>query len=384
MTKNKVTKSCVAEGVVVSTSPERGDYRTDAFHSDNEAVQNAYDDMVCRSDLPRTLILDAPDRPFAFDGPLDIWQSSCRITSTGGTTIVPADGYTGALIQSGMRPETEPGEDNLISNVVIDHLWINGHNQALGVKLKDIQLSTIHNLHIRQTDGPGLWLSNSCIENMFSELVLSDECGNEEYPALLIEPESATQRPGVGNGNGNLTVNSTYFSGIMIHFPTRNALRISAGPMQPKDCGGHRKIQFNGCFFHAHARCKKPLVTIADAFQLTFIGTQMLAWNEGGTVMQLGTGENDCMPVGGVLISHCVFGSKRDSETVGIRAVNVSTDRPCLSIFGNAFGSKNSLHNAVDWGEQEGKQASWAANTLHLTGEPFLGVPPRNADISPF
>ena len=59
-------------------------------------------------------------------------------------------------------------------------------------------------------------------------------------------------------------------------------------------------------------------------------------------------------------------------------------DRPCLSLFGNAFGSKNSLHNAVDWGEQEGKQASWAANTLHLTGEPFLGVPPRNADIVPF
>lgn len=39
---------------------------------------------------------------------------------------------------------------------------------------------------------------------------------------------------------------------------------------------------------------------------------------------------------------------------------------------------------AVDWGPQEGKRASWAGNTLHLTGEPFLGVPPENADVSPF
>ncbi len=235
-------------GVVVSTRSDRGHFHCADFASDDQAVQHAYDSMIANPVLPRTLILDAPDRPFAFNGPLDIWQSSCRITSTGGPTIVPAKGYTGALIQSGMRPETEPGEDNLISNVVIDNIWINGYNQSLGIKLRDIQLSTINDLHIRKIDGPGLWLSDNCIENMFSELVLSDECGNDEYPALLIEPESCSCKPGIGNSNGNLTVNSTYFSGIMIHFPSRDALRIDAGPMSPEDCGGHRKIQFNGCF----------------------------------------------------------------------------------------------------------------------------------------
>lgn len=110
----------------------------------------------------------------------------------------------------------------------------------------------------------------------------------------------------------------------------------------------------------------------------------MLAWNDEGTVMQLGTGEDDRLPVSGVMISHCIFGSRRDSTTTGIRLVNVATDRPCLSLFGNAFGSRNALHHAVDWGEQEGKSASWSGNTMHLTGEPFLGVPPQNADISPF
>ena len=373
-----------ASGVVVSTRPDRGDFHADDFPSDDRAVQHAYDAMVGDPALPRTLILDAPDRPFAFAGPLDIWQSSCRVTSNGGPTLVPAEGYSGALIQSGMRGETEAGEDNLISNVVLDHIWIDGQNRAQGIKLRDLQLSTVHDLHVRRTDGPGLWLSDGCIENLFSNLVLSDECGSETAPALLIEPESATPRPGVGNEVGNLTVNSTHFSGIMIHFPTRDALRIGGGPMSREDCKGHRKIQFTGCFFHAHGRCEKPLVTVADAFQLTFIGTQMLAWKEGGAVLQLGTGGNDALPVGDILVSHCFFASKRNCTTTGIRLVNVATDRPCLSLFGNAFGSQNALHHAVDWGEQAGKRASWAGNTLHLTGEPFLGVPPENADVSPF
>ncbi len=45
----------------------------------------------------------------------------------------------------------------------------------------------------------------------------------------LIEPESATREPAISMSN--LTINSTYFSGIMIHFPANDCLRISAKPM---------------------------------------------------------------------------------------------------------------------------------------------------------
>lgn len=373
--------AAAAFGTVVSTRTGRGHFCVADFASDAAAVQYAYDAMVTRDDLPRTLVLDAPDRPFAFEAPLEIWQSHCRVTSTGGVTITPADGYTGPLIQSNKRPETEVGEDNVICNVTLDHLWLNGDNRSLGVQLRDLQLSTVHDLHVRRTDGPGLWISDGCIENQFASLVLSDECGSMEQPALLIEPESPSREPDIGVSN--LTVNSTYFSGIMIHFPTNDCLRISAKPMAPSTCKGHRKIQFNGCFFHCHPRQNKPVATIADAFQITFIGTQMLGWNEHSPVLQLGT-DDAHLPTGVTLISHCVFGSKPGNDAAGIRAVNVCTDGPCLSAFGNAFGSGNKLAHAVDWGSQQGKTASWAGNTMNVTAEPFLGTPPTSADIPPF
>ena len=43
-------------GVIVSTCEGRGEYHTADFPSDEAAVQQAYDDMISRDDLPRTLI----------------------------------------------------------------------------------------------------------------------------------------------------------------------------------------------------------------------------------------------------------------------------------------------------------------------------------------
>ena len=373
-------------GIVVSTCPGRGQYHTDGFASDVAAVQQAYDDMVTRPDLPRTLILDAPGRPFAFDGFLDIWQSSCRITSTGGTTIVPAADYKGPLIQSGLRKETVRGEDDLISNVVIDNLWLDGQGRAQGIKLRHLQLSTVRALHIRNTDGPGLWLSDFCIENLFSDLVLSDNCGNDQYPALLIEPESTLHPDGKGatDAIGNITVNSTRFAGTMIHFPANDALRTSAGPAPVGESRRQRKIQFSGCFFHGHGRQSKPLITLADAYQISFVGTQMLRWTDRGAVIQLGT-KDARWPTGITLISHCFFGGKPHSEVVGIRVENVITGAPCLAVFGNSFGGDTgTLGHAVDWGEQEGKTAAWAGNAVNTRGAPHVGRLPKNADVAPF
>ena len=373
-------------GVVVSTCPGRGPYNTDDFASDVAAVQQAYDDMVTRPDLPRTLILDAPGRPFAFNGFLDIWQSSCRITSTGGPTIVPSGDYKGPLVQSGLRRETERGEDDLIHNVVIDNLWLDGRGRAQGIKLRHLQLSTVHSLHIRNTDGPGLWLSDFCIENLFSDLVLSDNGGNDQYPALLIEPEGTLHPDGkdATDAIGNITVNSTRFAGTMIHFPANDALRISAGPAPVGESRRQRKIQFSGCFFHGHGRQTKPLVTLADAYQISFVGTQMLRWTDDGAVMQLGT-EDARWPTGITLVSHCFFGGKPRSDVVGIRVENAVTGTPCLAVFGNSFGGDAAtLAHAVDWGEQEGKTAAWAGNAVNTRGAPHVGTLPKNADIAPF
>lgn len=373
-------------GVVVSTDPGRGHYQTDDFVSDLAAVQHAYDAMVTDPHLPRTLMLDAPGRPFAFDGALDIWQSACRVTATGGTTIVPAGDYHGPLIQSGLRAESERGEDDLICNVVLDNLWLDGLGRAMGVKLRHLQLSTIRALHVRNTDGPGLWLSDFCIENLFADLVLSDNCGNDLYPALLIEPEGTCHPDGEGatDAVGNITVNSTRFAGTMIHFPTNEARRVSAGPAPVSVSRRHRKIQFDGCFFHSHERATRPLVTLADAYEIAFVGTQMLRWSDAGAVLQLGAPDAR-WPTGITMISHCNFSGKPGSDVVGIRAERVVTGAPCLAVFGNSFGSDDArLGHAVDWGEQPGKSAAWAANAVHTRGTAHVGVLPSDADVLPF
>jgi hypothetical protein len=370
-------------GTVVSTARSRGTFFAGDFDSDDQAVQHAYDRMIADPALPRTLILDAPGRPFAFAGALDLWQSHSRVTSTGGITITPAAGYAGPLITSARRDDTERGEDGLICDVTLDHLWLNGHNQSLGIKLKHIQLSTIHDLHVRNTNGPGLWLSDYCIENLFSNLVLSDECGNVEQPALLLEPESNEYLPGTPS-LGNITVNSTRFAGTMIHFPTNAALRIGLGPAQLEDTRRQRKIQFSGCFFHGHERMTGPLVTIAEAYELAFVGTQMLAWRDEGAVFQLGVPDAP-LPAGNTLISHCIFASKPGSDCSGIHTANVDTASPCLAAFGNSFGShRRPLAHAVDWGDQPGKSAAWAGNALNTTGAPHVGTLPVNADAPPF
>lgn len=370
-------------GVIVSTSKSRGHIRTADFPSDETAVQHAYDLAVSDSGFPRTLILDASEREFRFAGPLDIWQSHCRVTSTGGVTIIPADGYTGPLITSARRPETERGEDDLITDVVIDHIWLNGENRSLGIKLKHLQLSTIHNLHVRNTHGPGLWLSDFCIENLLTDIVLSDQCGSVEQPALLLEPEGTGPLPGMSD-IGNITVNSTRFAGIMIHFPTNACLRVGAGPAPVAISRRQRKIQFTGCYFHAHPRQTQPLVTLDDAYEIAFVGTQMLSWNDSGPVMQIGSSDAR-YPTGITLISHCIFGSKPDSDAVGIKVVNADTHGPCLSVFGNSFGSQDKrLAHAVDWGAQTGKTAAWAANAVFVRNEPHIGVLPTQADVLPF
>ncbi len=371
-------------GVVVSTQPGRGDFNVKDFDSDAQAIQRAYDAMVTTAGMPKTLVLDSSARPFKMDRPLDVWQSRCRVTGTGGLTLEPAEGYTGPLIQTTQRTETKTGEDGVITNLIMDNLWLNGRNRSLGVKLRNIQLSTIHHIHVRSTDGPGLWLSDGCIENLFSNLILSDRCGNRERPALLIETESESRPKHVGNGVGNMTVNSTHFSGVMIHWPVNQALRIACGPAPVEQSRRHRKIQFSGCYFHGHGRADKPVVTLADCFELAFVGTQMLAWRKDGAVMQLGE-EGARWPTGIVMISHCLFGSRPDSTTSGIRVVNVEENAPCLAVFGNSFGSTDArLGHAVDWGPQRNKLASWGANAVHVKGKPHIGEPPADADVTPF
>lgn len=377
--------SGLESGVMVSTHPERGNFRTSDFNSDVEAVQSAYDYMVTKPDMPRTLILDASARPFEFDGFLDIWQSKCRITSTGGATIVPKQGYKGPVIQSTIRDETEVGEDGLISDVIMDNIWIDGKEECVGIKLRHLQESTIHDIHVRSTDGPGLWISDCVIENMFSNIILSDNCGNDEYPAMLIEPENIeiTQEKKIGN----LSINSTQFSGVLIHFPTNDALRIS--------CGGHiqnmgrrqRKIQFVGCMFHGHSRQTKPLVSISEAQEISIVGTQMITGEKDGVVI-LQMGKDGGLPVGNTLISHCFFYNFGSKNAIGISVENVDEHAPFLAAFGNSFGIRNGetgwLKHAVNWGSQKNKMASWQGNLVGTNEEPHVGVMPSNADILPF
>ena len=371
-------------GTMVSTQPGRGNFNVKDFATDSEAVQHAYDAMVTTPGRPKTLLLDPSARPFQMDRPLDVWQSRCRVTSTGGLTLVPDQDYKGPLIQTSLRKETKTGEDGVICNLIMDNLWLNGCNRSLGIKLRNVQLSTIHSVHVRSTDGPGLWLSDGCIENLFSNLILSDRCGNKDQPALLIETESESRPKHIPDAIGNMTVNSTHFSGTMIHWPVNQALRIAGGPAPVSLSRRHRKIQFSGCYFHGHGGADKPVVTVSDAFELAFVGTQMLAWREDGCVMQLG--ERDARwPTGIVLISHCIFGSKPNSDTTGIRLVNVEENTPCLAVFGNSFGSHDArLGHAVDWGPQKNKQASWAANVVHVKKDPHIGELPANADVLPF
>lgn len=340
--------------------------------------------MIANPDLPRTLILDAPDRPLRFSGPLDVWQSHCRVCATGGVTIRPAKGYTGALISSALRDETEVGEDGLITNVVIDHIWLNGDNQSLGIKLKHIQLSTIHDIHVRDTDGPGLWLSNFCIESLFSNIVLSDRCGNDELPALLLRPESHETIPGKWD-QGNITANSVRFAGVMIHFADNACLEVGIGPADVTINRRQREIEFSGCFFHSHARRTRPVVTVEEAYAINFLGTQMMGWANTGAIMQLGS-KQARFPTGLVHISNCDFYSKPGSDCVGIVCENVEQDGvACMLAHGNTFGGFDArLKTAVDWGSQPGKCAAWGSNAIKVAGRPFIGVPPVDADILPF
>ena len=92
-------------GVVVSTQPGRGD-----FKSDGEAVQAAYDAMMTTLGMPKTLVLDSTSaRPFKMDRPLDVWQSRCRVTGTGGLTLEPADCFELAFVGTQMLAWREDG-----------------------------------------------------------------------------------------------------------------------------------------------------------------------------------------------------------------------------------------------------------------------------------
>jgi len=389
-----------ARGVItVSTDPERGDYVVDDGADDAAVVQRAYDDLVAdvAVDLPLdtpidppegtagTLVLDPTDRPFVFDAPLDIWQSRCRVTATGGPTIVPAEGYSGPLVTSGLRASTATGEDGVITDLALENLWLNGRGRAIGLKLNDIQLSTIGGLHVRNTGGPGLWIADGCIENLFSDVVLSDDCGSADEPALLIRPMSESRPDSPSSAYqgsvGNVTVNSTHFSGVMIHFPTNDALRISSGPTPVSKSRRHRKIQFTGCMFHSHGRADDSVVTIDDAYELAFVGTQMLLWRDEGTCVRMGTGDAR-WPVGSTTFSHCRFTAKSDSNVAGITCGNVDTGVTSLQAVGNTFDDR--LAHAADWGDQPDKRATWAGNGVDTHGEAHVGRLPEDADVSPF
>ncbi len=382
-----------ATGLVVSTQPGCGDLSVADFPSDDAALQAAYDRIASDPTASKTLILDPAGTPFRMKAPLIVWQSATRVTSTGGKCLTPADGYTGALLESHIRPETVEGPDGLITNVVLDHLHCDGENRSLGIRLRHLQLGSFHDLHVCNTDGPGLWISDYCIENLFSNIVLSDECGNEEYPALYIQPENLDFKP-EGRDLGNITVNSTCFNGVMIHFPTADALRIGAAGATIGINRRQRKIHFNGCFFHGHGRMKnRPLVTLGDAYEIAIIGCQMVLWGTEGTLIQIGE-EGGKFPSGTTMISHCNLVGRPAADapdgvlkTIGIKLVNPDTGdgAAVLSAFGNNFGSNDArLAHAVDWGQTPGVRASWAANLVNTSEAPFIGMKPEEADVSPF
>jgi hypothetical protein len=374
--------------VVVSTAPNRGDWFTGDFESPAEAVQHAYDQMVGQKNLPQTLVLDPSGGPFEMDAPLEIWQSQTRVTSSSGVCLVPAEGYCGPLLTTGLRDETRPGEDGLLTNITIDNLHLDGRMRSKGIVLRHVQLSTFRGLHIRNTDGAALRLSDFCIENLFDQLVLSDQTGSATEPTLWIEPENTGIFPMGGQKRdlGNITVNSTFFNGIMIHFPNNDALRISSGGASVELCRRHRKIQFNGCFFHGHDRLNKPLITLEDCFELSFVGCQMLLWNTSGTIMRLGEHESQ-FPTGSVMVSHCTFVGKpgESLQTMAFELRNVETGCGCLSVFGNNIGSNTGLLGyAADFGNKPETRISWTGNLVQTQNPPFKGVQPENADISPF
>ncbi len=319
--------------------------------------------------------------------PLKVWQSGTRVTSNSGTSLIPADGYSGPLLVTELRPDTLPGEDGLISNVTIDQLHLDGMHRSKGLVLRHVQLSVFRDLHIRNTNGAALRVSDFCIENLFNNLVLSDSVGNFDEPALWIQPENTGILPlGEDRDLDNITVNSTFFSGIMIHFQRNDALRISAAGTSVGLGRRHRKIQFLGCFFHGRGEITRPLITLEDSFEISISGCQLLSWTKTGTVLQLGAVDS-LHPVGSTMISHCnILGQPgQGHSSVGIRLVNVEEGPGVLSVFGNNFGSHDArLGHAVDWGTQLNVKASWAANLVNTEKEPHLGKPPLNADASPF
>ena len=152
-------------------------------------------------------------------------------------------------------------------------------------------------------------------------------------------------------------------------------------------CPKTTKNSVNGCYFHGHDRLTaRPLITLEDAFELAFVGCQMLIWNTAGSIIRLGE-KNSMFPVGPVMISHCHFVGQpsKDTEVVAIEIVNVEKNTGVLSAFGNNFGSNDGrLAHAVNWGDEVGVQAAWSANMVHTTQEAHTGVLPTEADISPF
>ena len=80
-----------------------------------------------------------------------------------------------------------------------------------------------------------------------------------------------------------------------------------------------------------------------------------------------------------------IYVSEPGCDVVGIRVENVETDTPCLSLFGNSFGSTDKrLAHAFDWSDQEGKLASWSGNAVSVSKEAHIGKLPGDADQSPF
>ena len=179
---------------------------------------------------------------------------------------------------------------------------------------------------------------------------------------------------------GNITVNSTHFSGTTIHFPTNEALHVSAGPAPVSKGRRHRKFQFTGCMFHGHGDAEGPVATVADTRQAAFVGTQWLLWQDDGVVVRLGS-EDARWPTATTTFSHCRFSSKPDSTATGVRCENVEAEVPCLQVVASTF---ERMAHAVDWGGQQDKRASWAGNGVETSGAAHVGARPVDADVSPF
>lgn len=202
--------------VVVTNDSDFGDYDTRYFDSDDQAVQTAFDETVRDPERPNRLVLSSVNAPFRFERAVELWQSNVSVLGDHGETIAPAAGNDGYLLRTRIRGgETEEGPGSHIHDLSVANLSIDGENQASGIETKDVNLSVFGpGIHIENTDGPGLRLSDGTMESQFIGIRASDNCGSFEQPAVSVKPDSAS-RP--EHGSGRLAPNHNVFYNLHVH-----------------------------------------------------------------------------------------------------------------------------------------------------------------------